>query len=301
MAKKTRRVKQAQYKSLRLQKRIKHSVKLPSAYRLTKTAAQTLWRHKGLFAGITLVYGLLNLILVQGITGGTDVSELKDILSDINLGSLGSGLSIFVVMVGSAGNASSQTAGAYQVFLALIGSLAIIWALRQVLAGVRLRIRDSFYRGMYPLVPFILVLLVVGLQLIPLLIGSSLYSLVISNGIAVYFIEKLLWGLLYALLALTNTLHVKFFTVRTLYRHLARHDADESAAFGPRAGAPSPLDGAAQNPVPAGHSSGRSGRGHAADHYLVDAPGSMDLLCADHVGSAGSTCLYVHPLPGVAK
>ena len=33
-------------------------------------------------------------------------------------------------------------------------------------------------RGMYPLVPFILVLLVVGVQLIPLAIGSSLFTAV---------------------------------------------------------------------------------------------------------------------------
>jgi hypothetical protein len=82
--------------------------------------------------------------------------------------------------------------------------LAIIWALRQVLAGSTLRIRDAYYRGMYPLIPFILVLLLVGLQLLPLLIGSSLYSLVITNGIAVHAIEKIFWGLLFAGLALLS-------------------------------------------------------------------------------------------------
>jgi hypothetical protein len=38
---------------------------------------------------------------------------------------------------------------------------------------------------MYPIVPFILVLCVIGLQLLPLVIGTGLYSLVASNGIAV--------------------------------------------------------------------------------------------------------------------
>jgi hypothetical protein len=202
---KPRRLKQRQYTSFKLQKRIKHPVKLPNIYRLTRTAALTLWAHKRLFIGLTLTYGLLNLILVQGIASGTDVTQLKSDLHQVfggHFGDLTSGLSIFALLVGSAGNSTSQTAGAYQIFLALISSLAIIWALRQSLAGTQLRIRDAYYRGMYPLIPFILVLLVVGLQFVPLLIGSTIYSIVITNGIAVLGIEKLVWALLYILLAL---------------------------------------------------------------------------------------------------
>jgi hypothetical protein len=185
--------------------RIKHPVKLPGVYKLARTAWQTIWQNRKLFAGLTLIYGLLNLVLVQGIAGNTDLSNLKHNLDQAfsgHFGSIGAGLSVFAVLVGSAGNSSDQTAGAYQLFLALIGSLAIIWALRQVLAGSKLRVREAYYKGMYPLIPFILVLLVVGLQLVPLLIGSSLYSLVINNGIAVYAAEKFAWGLLYFLLAL---------------------------------------------------------------------------------------------------
>ena len=202
-----RRLKPAKYKSLRLQKRIKHPVRLSNVWRLTLKSIAMLWKHKGLFIGITLVYGLLNVILAQSLSGGTDVSTLKHTLDQAfsgHFGGLASGLSIFTLLISSAGNNSSATAGTYQLFLALIASLAIIWAFRQVLAGSKLRIRDAYYDGMYPLVPFILVLLVVGLQLIPLLVGSAVYSLVINNGIAVLFIEKLVWALLYGLLALLS-------------------------------------------------------------------------------------------------
>ncbi len=117
-------------------------------------AGQTLWKYKELFAGITIIYGLLNLTLVQGLAGGTDVSSLKHALNQAfngGLGSLASAFSVFAVLVGSAGNASSQTTGGYQLFLGIITSLAVIWALRQVLAGESVRIRDAYYRGMYPL------------------------------------------------------------------------------------------------------------------------------------------------------
>lgn len=202
-----RKVKQAQYKSLRLQKRIKHPVKLPNVIKLTKMTVRTLWQHKLLLLGITLIYGLLNLILVQGFAGSTDVSELKAALDEIFIGNwaeIASSLSIFAVLVSSAGSSGQGASSGYQIFLALLGSLAIIWALRQVLAGSRPQIREAYYRGIYPLVPFILVLVVIGLQLIPLLVGSTLYSLVINNGVAIYFIEKLVWALLYGLLALLS-------------------------------------------------------------------------------------------------
>ena len=57
---------------------------------------------------------------------------------------------------------------------------------------------------MYPLIPFILVILVMGLQLIPLIIGSTLYSTVVNNGIAVYAAEKVVWALLFAMLGLLS-------------------------------------------------------------------------------------------------
>jgi hypothetical protein len=181
--------------------------KLPNVWQLTKSSAQLLWRYKRLFIAITLIYGLLSLVLVQGLASSTDVAGLKKQLNDVftgNFKALSSSLSIFVVLLGSAGNSNSQTAGAYQLFLAIITSLALIWALRHVLLGNTIRARDAFYRGMTPLVPFILVLIVIGLQTLPLVIGSSIYGLVISNGIAVHLFEKVLWAALFGLSALVT-------------------------------------------------------------------------------------------------
>lgn len=164
-----------------------------------------MWQNKDLFIGITLLYGLLNLLLVQGLASNTDVGNLKHSLNQLftgNVGSLVSAAGVFVILVGSAGNGSSQTAGAYQLILGLITSLAVIWALRQILAGKKIRVRDAYYRGVYPLVPFVLVLIVIGLQLIPLLIGATLYSIVMTGGIAVLAVEQILWALLFLVLAL---------------------------------------------------------------------------------------------------
>lgn len=194
----SRRLKRTKYTPLHIGKKVKVPVRrLPNVLSLTRQTALLLWRHRRLFAGIVIVYGLLNLILVQGLASSSDVSGLKDTLNLAitgHLHELASGLAVFAVLVGSAGNGSSDTAGAYQVFLVLLASLAIIWALRQVSAGAQLRIRDAYYRGIYPLVPFMLVVCVIGLQLLPLIFGTGLYNIVVSNGIAVHAIERILWG-----------------------------------------------------------------------------------------------------------
>ena len=198
-AQKPRRLMGRYYQSLHLSPHIKHTAKLPSAWKLAERAVRHIWQHKRLFIAITVVYGLLNLLLVRGLSNTNDISTLKTQLNQYFTGdfaSLASGLTVFVTLLGSSGNGSSNTAGAYQFFLLLLASLAIIWALRQTAAGISIRMRDAYYRGMYPVVPFILVLVVIGLQLLPMLIGLSLYTLVVSNGIAVLGIEKLTWGLL---------------------------------------------------------------------------------------------------------
>ncbi|HEX5743940.1 MAG TPA: hypothetical protein VFX84_00595, partial [Candidatus Saccharimonadales bacterium] len=204
---KSRHTKPDKYRSFRLQKGIRHPVRLPGVRSITAEAARTLWRYRGLFLGITLIYGLLNLVLAQGLAGGADVSSLKESLGKVfsgHLGFLPTSLGVFVLMLGSAGNTTNQTAGTYQSILVIIASLAVIWTLRQVLSGSLPRIRDAYYQGMYPLVPFILVLAVVGLQLMPMVLGSTLYVTVVNSGIAVYAVEKILWALLFVVLALLS-------------------------------------------------------------------------------------------------
>jgi hypothetical protein len=180
---------------------------LPSAWHITILAARIIWNYRNLLIGIVLFYGLANLLLVQGLASNTDVATLKSELSKTlhgNFSDVSSSLTIFIVLIGSSGSGSSATAGAYQVILILIVSLALIWSLRQVLSGTVVSIRDAYYKGVTPLVPVVLVLLVMGLQLIPLAIGASLYSTVIRNGIAVATGEKLILAGIFAVLSVIS-------------------------------------------------------------------------------------------------
>lgn len=203
-----RRFKTASYQSFRLRRRIKPtSPKLTGAFRLLGRAFTLIQQHWRLFLGITLVYGVLTIVLVRGIGGGIDLGSLKSSLRGGlggNYSDLATGAALFSYLLGSAGSSTTPAGGTYQTLLTILMSLVVIWALRQVLANKSIRVRDAFYRGVYPLIPFILVLLVIGLQLIPLGVGNWLYSTVVGNGIAITGLERLLWALIFFLLALLS-------------------------------------------------------------------------------------------------
>jgi hypothetical protein len=214
-----RSLKAAPNKRFRLHKPIRHPVKLPSVWRLTKATTVVLWQNRVLFLVIIAWYALLSVIFVQNVSGTTNVANLKSTLEHIatgNLGAVASSLGVFAVLVGSTANTASPIAGFYQLVFGLITSLAIIWALRQRASGTKIRIRDTYYRGMYPLIPFILVLLVICVQLIPFVIGTRLYITVVSGGIAAHFIEKAFWLLLFLALAFWS-LYMITATVFALY------------------------------------------------------------------------------------
>lgn len=194
----TRKLKKPAYKSFRLHKRIKGS-KLPSAFKVLRGSLGLVRSNWKVFLGIVLIYGVLNALLVQGFSAAGDVNQAKADLDEAftgNWSQLATGLTLFTQLLGSSGNTASPTAGAYQLVLALLVSLALIWALRQMYAGNKIGVRDAFYNGMSQLVQFVLVLIVIGLQLIPMAIGLLVYSAVSGAEVAATSAEHILWAAL---------------------------------------------------------------------------------------------------------
>ncbi len=167
---------------------------------------------KKLYFGIAAVYLVLSVLLVKGATIGANSNSLKQAVSTDS--GVGTGFLAYALLLSGSGNGSNQVSGVYQILLAVVVSLAFIWTFRQTLTSSTLpRIRDGFYRGMYPIIPVLLVLLVIGLQLIPMVLGTGLYSLVVSSGIASTLIERTFWGLAAGLLAAISV----YLTISSLF------------------------------------------------------------------------------------
>ncbi len=202
---KERRVNQS-YKSFKLSKRLKHPARLPSSWRMFKRAIGNVKTHKKLFFGIFAVFFVLSVIFVRGFTG-SDVAELRELMTDIFDGGFGRLIGSFAILsflATDATTAPTEIAGLYQTILFLLVSLATIYALRLTRSDKTVTLRQTFYSGMYPLVPFLLVLFVIGLQLLPLGIGAWLFGTVTSVGLAVHGIEIFIWGLLFFFLGVLS-------------------------------------------------------------------------------------------------
>lgn len=205
-----RRIKPPVYKSFRVSKRIRQPrIALKGSFRLFAASIRLLMRKRRLFGGVVLVYLVLTIVLVKGFGVSNNITELKTTVEGLFNGKwaqLATGVALYSVLLGNANNPTSEIAGAYQSILLVVISLVLIWALRQSLASkvVRVTIRDAFYKGLYPLVPFLLVLVTIGLQLLPLLAASFLYTAVIAGGIAVTVLEKGLWFVLFGLLVVLS-------------------------------------------------------------------------------------------------
>lgn len=206
------------YKSFRLHKKIKNPKKpIIGSFKLFKASLSHIMKNKKVFAGILTVYFLLSLILVTGILGGSDLAGLKDTVKELAKGgNFTTGLSLFAVLLSGGSGSTTQVGGIYQTLIIVIISLVSIWTLRQTYAKEKITTKIAFYRSMYPLIPFILVIFVIVLQFLPLIMGSALYGLVISQGLAVTAIEKILWAMVVFCLALL-TLYMVTSSVFALY------------------------------------------------------------------------------------
>lgn len=205
---KPRKRKVSKYNSFKLSKKIPHPAgPLSSAWKLLSRTRSLIWATRKQLGSILVVYLILNFILVRGFTSPIDIYAVKDAIRQ----SLGSQISkftstgaLFGSLLASPLTSGTSSASIYQVILLLFMSLVLIWLFRQHSAGLEPTAKEAFYRAPTPLVPFMLVILTMGVQLIPIFISSSLYSIIISGGIAVTGYEKGVWILFFGMLSLLS-------------------------------------------------------------------------------------------------
>jgi hypothetical protein len=94
---------------------------------------------------------------------------------------------------------------AYSSILGLVMNLALIWTIITLHAGATVKVKQAYYEGTASLVRFTLVSVVLGLQLLPLVLGGVLFGAATTNvSTAVTLPEQLLILLLWLILALPS-------------------------------------------------------------------------------------------------
>ncbi|MCA9324388.1 hypothetical protein KC992_04795 [Candidatus Saccharibacteria bacterium] len=200
--------KKPSYKSFRYHKRVKHPAgPLPGWWMVTKKALRLLNANRRNMLRFFFIYGLLYVVFVRGVSSPVSVQDIRDSFKDIggeDASAVVTNFTFFSLLVQSTTSAAGDIQGLYQLFFLTVSVLALIWLFRQQQAGHEVSMKEAFYRGMYPLIPFSLVALVITLQTIPASIGNFLFSTVISKGIAINAFEQTVWLLLYLLLLLLS-------------------------------------------------------------------------------------------------
>ncbi len=193
--------KKPEYKSFRLHKSVKRpDLAIPSWYKITKKAFKLLRANLKPIIWFFIIYGLLYLVFVRGVVSPVNIDSVRDQVNDATgaaASTLIKNVTAMSVLFQSAISTGGDIASLYQMMFIIVSTLALIWLFRQQQAGNNVSMKDAFYRGMYPLVPFVLVLLVIILQAMPATIGSFLFTTVTSTGIAVNTFEQVIWLLLF--------------------------------------------------------------------------------------------------------
>ena len=170
---------------------------VPKVRQMFITAFGLLKRHWKVFMGTVLLYGILNLLLVHGLSDPAQLGTFKQLLSNLNVShnTVFTVFTSFAYLLSTSGLSVTSSSGVYLGILLVIFSLALVYGLRQAIAGHRIRMRDGFYGGMYPLVPVLLILLLMAVQAVPLAAGIYIYDLAVGHGIASDSAEKVAFAL----------------------------------------------------------------------------------------------------------
>lgn len=175
---------------------VKKLPKLPSSFALSKKSISFIAQNWRLLLGITVVYFVLNLVLVRGISGEINVTELKSSLDQAvgsNSNQLSLALSVFGNLLGSPSSSTSSQASLLQTFLLVYESLVLIWVYRQLFSGQKVGIKQAYYSSTAQLIPFVLVFVMLIAQCLPLIIGSAIYGSAVNSGLAMSGLEQTVW------------------------------------------------------------------------------------------------------------
>ena len=195
----TRKRKLPSYKDFKIRRSIKHPIKkpIPSVLGLLFGTWKHMWKYKKLFFSVILITLVLNIVLVKGFASGINMPEIKQQLQQVGLTpGIALNTTILGLVVAGANSNLSEVASVYQSILTIISCLAFIWLFRQTYDAkkkVSIKVKDPFYEGMAPVIPFILQLMLMSLQLLPMVIGLGLFGIVQANGLAVTALEISIW------------------------------------------------------------------------------------------------------------
>ena len=162
-----------------------------------KSTWSLLANNKKIIAKLSLIYGIIYIVLVQALSAPLSAVSIKDTFLSAFENQLTASFNTFsYILSNNTTNSSNATSGIYQVVLILLFSLVFIYVFRKAFKKQNTTVKESMYQSMYPLIPYLVVLFIILLELIPMDLGLVLYSLVTSGGIINNIVEQIIFSIL---------------------------------------------------------------------------------------------------------
>lgn len=219
-----RKKKLPKYRSFRISGRLSPDTykKLPKAKVLWKETFAFMWKYRYKMLGLLFFYAVVYGIFVRGTSGfELNVSSVKDQLFDFSQGSFQAFIQ-FVYLYSSLLSSITFTqegsnTNFYQIVILVIFSLAFIWLVRKLHArDSEATVRQALYVGMGPLIPFVLVLGLLLVEMLPLGFATFLISVAVGTGSIATGADNLILVILF-LLCFTLSLYLVAGSIFSLY------------------------------------------------------------------------------------
>ncbi|MCL5113274.1 MAG: hypothetical protein M1554_02210 [Patescibacteria group bacterium] len=181
--------------------------KLTPGYKILYFSSKILLKDWFVLLRIILIYIILYIILVLGLSLPQGVSSLSSNIPNIfhgTLGNLQKNINILGLLFSSSTSSTSSGYSGFSSILFILLSLVAIWSIRNIYNDKKFGAKDAYYNAVYPAVPFILILALIGIDFVPSALGLSLYSYLVLGGIAINTFEKSISILIVAFLVLVS-------------------------------------------------------------------------------------------------
>lgn len=180
------------------------SFQLPSYLGLTLQTLGTLGRNRRLFGTFFILYAVASAV-VLGVVNQSNYSALVSSLKNISPDVWPRTLAIFANAIsGGLTNTATSNAQVFGGLLAVLAWLTMVWLLRHVVNGTKVKLREGLYSSGAPIVPTVLVAIVGLVQCLPLLAVVIGYSAAAGTGLLNGGIEAMLFYAAAGLLTLIS-------------------------------------------------------------------------------------------------
>ena len=218
---------------------------LPGLLAHTHATFKIITSNLKLFLPLILIVLFLNVILV-GLMSQESYQAFQNALDETNeklahgqLGNLGKAglLLIGTITTGGLNRGMSETQQVFMIFILLVTWLITIYLIRHLLAGHKIKLRDSFYNALTPFISTFCIIGVIFVELIPIFAVIITYSAAVATEFLatpfyalVYFIFAALMVLLSTYLLSSSLIALVSITAPGLYPMVALNTANDIIA-----------------------------------------------------------------------